>query len=163
LSTSISRSDSSARIVAASCSLGRDQRLPDRRRANPLHQLLDGGVLHQVAAGPREDRVHHVLVLVGDRQDDDAGQRGLARHLTRRFDARHPWHVQVHHDHVRRELAHHAHGLHPVARLADDLHGLLLEQVPQAGPKEVVVVDQQDTQVLCRTGRCRCGIWLLDH
>ena len=45
-----------------------------------------------------------------------------------------------------RELAHHADGLGSVGGLADDLDGLLLEQVAQPGPKQVMVVDQQDAK-----------------
>ena len=41
----------------------------------PAHQLLDRRVLEQVAAGAGEDRVHHVAVLVGDRQHDHARER----------------------------------------------------------------------------------------
>ena len=60
-----------------------------------------------------------------------------------------------------RELAHHAKRLGPVGSLADDLDGLLLEQVAKTGPKEVVVVHQQDSERVCRAGWCR--IRLLVH
>ena len=63
------------RAAAPSRDVRRDQRLAVRRRANAGHQLLDRRVLQQVAARAREDRVHHVAVLFGDRQHDDARQR----------------------------------------------------------------------------------------
>ena len=56
--------------------------------------------------------------------------------------------MQVHHDHLGRELPHQAHGLGAAPRLADDLHAPLLEQVSQARPEEVVVVHEEDANVL---------------
>ena len=119
---------------------------PTAAALDAAHQLLDRRVLEQVAARAGEDRVHHVVVLVGDRQHEDARERRDRRDLPRRLDAAHARHVQVHDDDVRRELAHEPERLVAVGRLADDLDALLLEQVAQAGPEQVVVVDEQDAQ-----------------
>jgi hypothetical protein len=104
-STSISRSESSARIVSRSRADGVDartrwstfaaivgeiERLADARGADPAHQLLDRRVLEQVAARAGEDRVDHVVVLVGDRQHEHAGQRRDRRDVPRRLDAAMP-------------------------------------------------------------------------
>jgi hypothetical protein len=63
-----------------------------------------------------------------------------------RVDAAHPRHVQVHDDDVGSELAHDPHRLGAARRLADDLDSLLLEQVPEPGPEQIVVVDDQDAK-----------------
>ena len=63
--------------------------------------------------------------------------------LADRLDPGHAGHVQVHHDHVGRELAHEPDGVGALSRLARDLNAALLEQVAQAGPEEIVVVDEQ--------------------
>ena len=57
-------------------------------------------------------------------------------------------HVQVHDDDVRGELPHDPDRVGALPRLAHDHDALLLEQVPQAGPEQVVVVDQQDAERL---------------
>ena len=85
-----------------------------------------------------------VFVLVGDRQHEHARQRGHGRDLLDRLDPRHSRHVQVHHDHVRRDLAHQPDGVGSVIGFAGDLHAALLEEVAQAGAEQVVVVDEQN-------------------
>ena len=122
----------------------RDERLAERRGADARHQVLDRRVLQEIAARAGEDRVHDVRVLLGDREHDDARERCDAGDVPRRIDAAHAGHVEVHDDDVRRELADDPHRLRSARRLADDLDALLLEQVPQAGPEEIVVVDDQD-------------------
>ena len=92
--TSISRSESSARIVFAisgcvlvartRCStfaamFGEMSDSPRDGCADAGHQILDRRVLEQVAARAGEDRVHHVAVLLGDREHHDARQRGDRR------------------------------------------------------------------------------------
>ena len=128
--------------------LRRDERLAARGGADAGDQLVDGGVLQQVAAGAGHDGVHHVVVVDGDGQHDDAGPRRDARHLARRLDAGEPRHLQVHDDDVRRELADEAQRVAAVVGLSDDLEALFLEQAPQAAAEEVVVVDEQDAQLL---------------
>ena len=176
-STSISRSESSARIVAAASGAavvartcwstlpamcGEISDSPDRGGLEALHQLLDRRVLEQVAARAGEDRVHHVLLLIGDRQHDHARQRRVAADVPRRLDAGHPRHVQVHHDDVRRRLADEAQRLRAGRRLADDVDALLLEQVAQPGAEEVVVVDEQHADVrassVSSSTRCRSAL-----
>src|SRR5690348_18087225 len=51
-----------------------DECLPAGSRVDPGDQLLDRGVLEQVTARPREDRVRDVRVLVRDGEHDDPGQ-----------------------------------------------------------------------------------------
>jgi hypothetical protein len=87
--------------------------------------------------------VQHVVVLVGDRQHQHPREWREAVDLADRLDAGHAGHVQVHHDHIGCELAHEAHGVGALACLAGDLHAALLEQVAQAGPEEIVIVDKQ--------------------
>ena len=79
----------------------RDQRLAVRRRLDAGEELVDRRLLEQVAAGARHDRVHHVGVLVGRRQHENARERCGHRDLRRRLDAADPGHVHVHHDDVR--------------------------------------------------------------
>ena len=161
-STSISRSESSRldhlrlvmRCAGRAHALqhlrrdrGGDERLSDRRRPDPLQQLGDRRVLQEVAARTGEDRVHHVCVLVGDRQHEHAGQRRDHRDLTGRLDAADPRHVEIHHDHVRRQLANGSKSVRSVDALARDLHALLLEQVAQPRAEEVVVVDEENARI----------------
>ena len=122
---------------------------PERGGADAGHQVVDRRVLQQVAARAREDRVHHVVVLVRDRQHHDARERRDRRDVARRFDAAHARHVEVHDDDVGRDLAHDAHRLVAAGRLADDLHALLLEQVAEARAEQVVVVDDEHAERLC--------------
>ena len=62
--------------------------------------LLVGGALDDVALGAGHDRVGHVLLLVGDGQDEDLRGRRDRSELPGRLDPRHPRHLQVHHDDV---------------------------------------------------------------
>ena len=112
----------------------------------PQHQVGDRGVLQQVAARAGEDRVHHVVVLVGDRQHEHPRQRRDHRDLPGRLDAADARHVQVHDDDVGRELAHRFERVGAVVALAHDLDLLVVEQVAQPRAKEVVVVHEQDAR-----------------
>ena len=80
----------------------------------------------------------------------------IAGDVAGRVDAAHARHVQVHDDDVGSELAHDPHGLGAARRLADDLDSLLLEQVAEACPEQVVVVDDQHAE---RVGLTLLG-WL---
>ena len=64
-----------------------------------------------------------------------------------RLDPGHAGHVQVHHDHLGRELPHQPDRVRSRPGLAGDLYAALLEQVPQPGAEQVVVVYQQDADV----------------
>ena len=55
-------------------------------------------------------------------------------------------HVEVHHDDVGRELAHRPERVGAVVALACHVHPLLLEQVAQPGPEQVVIVHEQDSR-----------------
>ena len=46
-------------------------------RPDPVQQLVDRRVLQEVAARAGEDGVHHVGVLVGDRQHEHAGEGAI--------------------------------------------------------------------------------------
>jgi hypothetical protein len=116
------------------------------------HDALDRRVLEQVAAGSGDDRVHHVRVLVRDGEDDHAGQRRLGGDVPGRLDPAHLRHVQIHDDDVRSCLPNEPYCLEAVGRLAEHLDArLLLEQVPEARPEEIVVVDEDDAYVVPRT------------
>ena len=52
--------------------------------------------------------------------------------------------MQVHHDHLGRELPYQPDGVGAGSRLSGYLDASFLQQVPQARPEEVVVVDEQD-------------------
>ena len=162
LSTSSSRSESSARIESAAsgeiavartcCSTlpaiaGETSDSPTAAEPMPRISSSTDASLSRVAAGPGEDRVEDVVVLVGDRQHEDAGERREADDLPNRLDPAHAGHVQVHHDHLGRELAHQSDRVRSRPGLADDLYAALLEQVPQPGAEQVVVVYQQDANV----------------
>ena len=114
------------------------------------HELLQGGVLEQEAAGAGADRLEGVLVEVEGGQDQDPGGGGVGRTVTAaahdaagRLDPVHPRHPHVHEDDV---------GLHPgqqldgggaVFGLADELDVLLgLQQHAEAEPVHLLVVDQ---------------------
>ena len=124
----------------------------------PAHQLVDRGVLQQVAARAGEDRVHHVGVLVGDRQHEHARERriaaiwrvastpfmpGMFRSMTTTSGAS-----------SRTSGARPA----PLAASPTICDALLLEQGPQAGPEEVVVVDEQHAYARARS----CAAAVLD-
>src|SRR5258708_5019118 len=64
--------------------------------------------------------------------------------VARCLDAADPRHVEVHHDHVGRQLPHETHRLSAVAGLPDDVDSLLFEQVPETRAKKIVIVDEQN-------------------
>ncbi len=69
--------------------------------------------------------------------------------MARCLDSAHRRHVQIHDDDVRRQLPDEAHRLAPVCALADHLErALLLEEVAQARPEEIVVVHEQDADLV---------------
>ena len=126
----------------------RDEGLADRRSLDALHEVLNRRVLQEVTASTREDGVHHVLLLLGDRQHDDPGERRVAAHVAGRLDTSHARHVQIHDHDVRRVLAHDLERLRPARGLADDVDALLLEQVAQTRAEQVVIVHEQDADVM---------------
>src|SRR5207253_10535292 len=103
------------------------------------------------AARAREDRVHHIAVVFGDRQHYDPRQRCDRGDVARRLDAAHARHVEIHDDDVGRDLAHEPHRLAAGRGFADDLDTLLLEQVAETRAEKVVVVDDQHAERLART------------
>ena len=125
---------------------GREQRIAARDDHDRLDELLGRRVLEHEAARAGAQRLVDVLVEVERGQDQDprplvAAVEQPARRLEA-VDVRHP---DVHQDHVRLGLAGGEHGLEPVGSLADDLDvGLGVEDHPEPGPDEGLVVDDQD-------------------
>ena len=119
---------------------------PARDDHDRLDQLLGRRVLEQEAARTGPQRLVDVLVEVERGQDQDP--RPLVSPVEQppgrleTVDVRHP---DVHQDHVRLRLPGREHGLEPVGSLADDLDvGLGVEDHPEPGPDEGLVVDDQD-------------------
>jgi hypothetical protein len=81
--------------------------------------------------------------------NEDGRHRTLRRHpdSANRLDPGHAGHVQVHHDHLGRELTHQSDRVRSRPGLTGDLYPALLEQVPQPRAEQVVVVYQQDADV----------------
>ena len=113
---------------------------------------LDGGdepgrgdVLEQEPAGTGAQRLDDVLVGIERGQDEDPGVRGdaVADDAARRRDPVEHRHADVHHDDVGLEALGDLDALLAVGGLADDLDvGLVLEDHPEPGPHQLLVVDQ---------------------
>ena len=116
---------------------GRDP--PDRR-----DQLRVGGLLEHVTDGAVRERLPHVRRIVLHREHQDPRRRQHVPDLGGGVHSGGSGHDDVHEHDVGLELAGHLHGPVGVARLADGLHVLLtLEQQPQPGPHDRMVVDDQ--------------------
>src|ERR1019366_4177657 len=78
-------------------------------------------------------------------QDLDAGQRVVGGDLAGGLDAVHVWHSNVHQDEVGSAAASTGHGLGAGGRLGDDFDvGCRVEQKPEGGAQESLVVGEQD-------------------
>ncbi len=86
------------------------------------------------------------MVVVAERgEHQHPGGRALGQDPAGRADPVHAGHAQVHHHHVGREPGGQRDRLPAVARLADHLEvGLGVAEHPQAGPDQLLVVDEQD-------------------
>ena len=125
-------------------------------RSDAGDELVDRGVLEEVAAGARHDGVDDVRIVVRDREHDHPRQRGARRDLPDRVDAGGARHVQIHDDDVGCELADEAKRHVAVLGLARDLDLLLGEQILETRPEQVVVVDEQTR----RSSAClAAGTW----
>src|SRR6478735_8514726 len=110
-----------------------------------LGDLLDGGVLEQVAGGTVLDRLVEVGLLVGDGEHDDLGGRhGLLDRATG-LDAGAARHPYVEQDHVGRGGDRQLGGGDAVGGLADHLDvDVSTQQHDEAAAEELLVVDDQD-------------------
>ncbi|MGX1299881.1 hypothetical protein RKD35_001369 [Streptomyces albogriseolus] len=123
----------------------REHRLPGGHHADRLHQLVGRGVLQEEAAGPRLQRLHHVLVEIERRQHQHL-RRAVplgAGDLAGGLHPVHPRHTDVHEHHVGLQRPHLVQGLEAVPGLADDREVLLgLQDHPESGAQQRLVVDQ---------------------
>src|SRR6478609_2047859 len=124
---------------------GADQGLALVDHADRLGDLLDGGVLEQVAGGTVLDRLVEVGLLVGDGEHDDLGGRhGLLDRATG-LDAGAARHPYVEQDHVGRGGDRQLGGGDAVGGLADHLDvDVSTQQHDEATTEELLVVDDQD-------------------
>ena len=113
-----------------------------------LRNLLEDEGVHVVGeASAGQDRVDHVVVLIGDRQHHHARQRRNRRDVPCRLDAAHAGHVQIHHDDVGRHFTNDVQGLLAGGGLPDDLDALVFQEVAKPTPEEIVIVDDQDADL----------------
>ena len=134
---------------------GREQGVAAGDGADACDQLLRRDVLEQEAARAGPQRLVDVLVHVEGRQHHDLGGRvRCGQQLPRRLDPVDLGHAHVHQDDIRRDAARLLDRLSPVRRLADDLEvGLGLEDHPEAGAHERLVVDDQHAHRSARVRR----------
>src|SRR4051812_31163250 len=106
-------------------------------------ELLARRVLQEEAAGSRAQSAVHVLVQVEGGEHKDAGARARSCEPGGGLDAVQLRHPHVHDDDVGVVPPGLREGLHPGARLADDLEvGFGVEHEPQPLPHQVLVVGQ---------------------
>src|SRR5918996_1113478 len=125
---------------------GREQGVAAVDDADRLQKLLARGVFEEESGGAGTQGAEDVLVEVEGREHEHARRRlvSCAREPRGALDAVHLGHGDVHEDHVRPQLACPLDRLGAVARLADDLKVVLrLQEEPEAGPDELLVIDQQ--------------------
>ena len=125
----------------------RKQRVPARHGPDGGDEVDRRDVLQEEPAGTGAERLDDVLVGVEGRQHQHATRRrdALADELTGRLDAVEGGHADVHDDDVRAAPAGLGDALATVGRLADDLDVILaVEDHPEAGPDELLVVHEQD-------------------
>ena len=120
---------------------GADQALSLRHDPDRLGDLVDRGVLEQVAGRAVLDRVVEVDLLVAHRQHDDAGGGGDLLDGDARLDPGPLGHPDVHEDHVRDRAGRELRGGHAVPGLPHDLDVVLdPEQHGETAPEELLVV-----------------------
>ena len=112
---------------------------PDR-----VDEVVRADLLQQVASRAGEDRLEQRLV-VGERREDEArGPRVQRADVAAGLDAVALLQADVEHGDIRVERVHASHRLLGGGRLADDLDVALgLEQVADAAPHDLVVVEQE--------------------
>jgi hypothetical protein len=110
-------------------------------------ELVGRDVLEQEPACAGAQRLVDVLVHVERGQDDDLARQGVgpADDLPGRREAVHRRHPDVHQDDVGPQPAGLRHRVHPVDRRPDDREiGFGVQDQPQAGAHQLLVVDDQD-------------------
>jgi hypothetical protein len=110
---------------------------PDR-----VGELLTGDPLRHVAACPGADDGDHVLGRVGHAQGKEAGPRARLARPAQHRNAAAVGHVHVEQHHVRLRATDRVDRLLDAARLPRDLQ-VLLELGPDAGPEQLVIVDDE--------------------
>jgi hypothetical protein len=115
-----------------------------RRGLDPGDDLRELGVLEQVAGRARPDCIQHLVVVGDDGEHQDRDIRVFDEQHARGVDPGGARHVHVHDDDLGAERAC---GGERRGRAwsVDGLVSLLLEQRPQAGAEQIVVVHDHDT------------------
>jgi phenylalanyl-tRNA synthetase alpha chain len=124
----------------------REQRLSVGDHANAVQELGRAGVLEQEPAGAGLQALEDVGVGVVGGQDEDASSFGAARgdDPSGGLDAVHPWHADVHEHDVGARSADQLHGLGAGRGFSHHRDVVLdVEQEPEAGPHQLLVVDEQ--------------------
>jgi hypothetical protein len=112
--------------------------------ADGVQEFLRRRRLEQETAGAGAQRGERVLVQVEGGEDEDPGSFGRLADLAGRGHAVHSRHPHIHDHHVGRDLARQPDGGGPVGCLADHGEvGLAAEHHGEAGPDQVLVVDEQ--------------------
>ena len=112
------------------------------------HELLQGGVLEEEAAGARPDRLIGVLIEVEGGQDDHPRAAGSALDDgARRVNPVHPRHAHVHEDDVRLDPLDQVDGGASVPCFPDDFDALLgLQQHAETESVHLLVVDEDESK-----------------
>jgi hypothetical protein len=128
----------------------RDDRVADGDAADGPDKLRWQNVLQDEAARAESKRTERVFIQVEGRQDQDTGTR-LDRHdRSRRLNAVHARHPDVHHDDVRVAPAGQLDRGRAVGGLADDSDAFLLFQDhAEALAQERLVVNEDDRDRVC--------------
>jgi hypothetical protein len=107
--------------------------------------IVDRGVLHQVATRAGQNRRGDVLLIDGHRECDHASSGVILDDLLDGFDPVEIGHAQVHQDHGRAQLLCQTHAHPSEGSLRDHLDtGLRLEHRHEPGPEQIVVVDDEN-------------------
>ena len=112
------------------------------------HELLQGRVFEEEAAGARPDRLIGVLIEVEGGQDDDSGAAGSALDDGAcRLDPVHPRHAHVHEDDVRLDPLDQIDGGASILRFPDDFDALLgLQQHAETESVHLLVIDEDESK-----------------
>src|SRR5918999_5977794 len=120
---------------------------------DPGDQLLRLRALEQESRSAGVERVEDVVVVLEGRENDDLDLGERRQHLAGRRDPVEPRHADVHEDDVGAEPADLVDCKPAVTSLADHLDRLVARQHrPEAGPHEVVIVDEHDPDRAAHAG-----------
>ncbi len=126
--------------------------MPGGRLPDAVREAVHVGVLEQIAARPRRQRLDHVVVLGGHRQHHRLDVGVAARDPPQRLQARGARHVEVEHRHRGLELLHQRHGVGAVGGFPHHLHAGILQHPLQAFAEELVVVGDHHAQRIGGSG-----------